>query len=334
MMQVPMVQPSQYQTNPQPNYNAVKIDINNPQVNAPGYSQNQPAAVPVYNSVPTASVYEMPQQSIYQPQQGVSQPTAIPAAVKEAPEVPPPVIVQPIVNQAPAPAVPENVEQKVEVKAPEAQKPQVDLNEFISKLANPDYEVQANAMESIADMAQNAPQKATELLDVKVVDALLGIMSKDSSKLEGPTPQQLQIREKIISGQSVTEAETAEANKITPMEQAERNKQYAIYTVAILDKLYSSEIEKMDKTVVPLTELPGAAGIVEQIKNNPNPMVRVAGIDAMSFIQRPEYKQDLTTLFNVAKNDKDSNVQKAAELALKKMDQPTTPQPASTEAIK
>lgn len=330
MMQVPMVQPPQYQTNPQPNYNAVKIDINNPQVNAPGYSQNQPAALPVYNSVPTASVYEMPQQSIYQPQQSISQP----AAVKEAPEVPPPVIVQPIVNQAPVPAGPETAEQKVEVKAPEAQKPQVDLNEFISKLANPDYEVQANAMESIADMAQNAPQKATELLDVKVVDALLGIMSKDSSKLAGPTPQQLQIREKIMSGQSVTEAETAEANKITPMEQSERNKQYAIYTVAILDKLYASEIEKMDKTVVPLTELPGAAGIVEQIKNNPNPMVRVAGIDAMSFIQRPEYKQDLTTLFNVAKNDKDSNVQKAAELALKKMDQLTTPQQASTEAIK
>lgn len=333
MMQVPVAPSPQYQTAvPQPSYNAVKIDIHNPQVNTPDYSQNQPAVAPVYNSIPAASVYEMPQQSIYQPQPSVSQPSA----VKEAPAVPAPVIVQPTtINNAPAPvvSVPE-VAPKVEIQAPEAAKPQVDLNEFISKLTNPDFEVQANTMESIADMAQSSPQKATELLDIKVVDALLGIMSKDSSKLEGPTPQQLQIREKIMSGQSVTEAETAEANKITPMEQSERNKQYAIYTVAILDKLYASEIEKMDKTVVPLTELPGAAGIVEQIKGNPNPMVRVAGVDAMSFIQRPEYKQDLTTLFTVAKNDKDLNVQKAAETALKKLDQLTTPQSASTEAKK
>jgi len=200
-------------------------------------------------------------------------------------------------------------------------------------------EQQANTMEAIAEMAQVSPKQAAELLDVRVVDTLLGIMSKDSSKLEGPTAQQLQIREKIMSGKSVTEAEKAEANKITPMEQAERNKQYAIYTVAILQKLYGSEIEKINKTVVPITEMPGAAGIVEQVKNNPNPMVRAAGIDALSFIQRPEYKQDLTTLFTVAQKDKDVNVQQAATKALEKLAKlapvPTTnPAPAAQSVEK
>lgn len=359
MMQVPTVQPPQYQIPlQQPNYNAVKIDINNPQVNTPpAYAQNPqiqqaPAVTPVYNSIPAASVYEIPQQSIYQPQATLNQP----AAVQAVTSVPPPVIIQPSVKtqpqmqlqpepqpqpqpqtqlqsepqpqpQAPAPVAIEAEPKKVEVKAPETKAPQLDLNEFISKLTGTDYAVQAKAIESIAEIAQTSPQKATELLDVKVIDALLGIMSKDTSKLEGPTAQQLQIREKIIGGKTVTEDEKAEANKISPMELAERNKLFSIYTIAILQKLYGSEIEKIDKgTVVPITELPGAAGIVEQIKNNPNPMVRIAGIDALSFIQRPEYKQDLTTLFSVAKNDKDPNVQKIADLALKKLEQTPAPQ--------
>lgn len=349
MMQVPTVQPPQaYMTAP-PNYNAVKIDINNPQVNTPGVSQSQPMATPaapVYSSIPTASVYEVPKQSLYEPKQNFN----VPPAVKEVPSVPQPVVVPPTINVAPsaqttapvptvvsnpvqnnAPVAPVTATaptapavatpQAVEVKAPETVKPQLDINAFIAKLSSSDYEEQANAMESIAELAQNAPQKATELLDVKVVDSLLNIMQADSSKLTGPTPQQLQIREKIMSGKPVTEAETAEAVKISPMEQSERNKQYAIYTVAILQKLYGSEIEKMDNTVVPLTELPGAAGIVEQVKNNPNPMVRASGIDALSYIQRPEYKQDLKTLFAVAQKDKDVNVQQAATKALEKLAQ-------------
>lgn len=339
MMQVPLTQATQCQTALQPNYNAVKIDIHNPQVNTPGSQApaSAPVTAPIY-AYPQAQVYEMPQQSIYKPQQEPQQ-VSSPPAVQEVPSVPPPVIIQPSINQAavvpiaaPAPVAPAPAQQ-VEVKAPEVVTPKIDLNEFITKLTSPDYEVQAKAMESIADMSQNSPDKATELLDVKIIDTLLGIMSKDTTKLEGPTPQQLQIREKIMGGKTVTEAETAEANKITPMEQAERNKQYSIYTVAILQKLYGSEIEKINNTVVPLTELPGAAGIVEQVKTNPNPMVRASGIDALSYIQRPEYKQDLTTLFTVAKKDQDVNVQQAATKALEKLAQVAdipAPTPATT----
>lgn len=385
----------------QPSYNAVKIDIHNPQVNTPGYNpQSEPVTAPMY-SYPEKNVYDVPKQSVYEPkeepkkeskpeqkQEQVTQPPA----VKEVPVVPPPVIVQPPtapvasaqvetpkvespkvetpkaespkVDAVPVAQKTEEVKkeeqkvetaevkeakkeetkpetpiappQTVEVKAPEAAKPEVDLNAFILKLTNPDFEVQANTMETIADMAQNSPQKATELLDVKVIDSLLGIMQSDTSKLVGPSQKQLEIRDKIMTGKPVTEAETAEANIVSPMEQAERNKQYAMYTVAILQKLYSSEIEKMNNTVVPLTELPGSAGIVEQVKNNPNPMVRVAGIDALSYIQRPEYKQDLNTIFNVAKNDKDVNVQKAATKALEKLtsvaDAPVAPTPVVTDA--
>lgn len=399
-MQIPIPQAQQCQRPiVQPSYNAVKIDIHNPQVNAPNYSQNPiqiPTQAPNYTapiySYPESQVYEVPKQSIYTPQTpAVKQPSA----VQEVPSVPPPVVIAqptapiatPSVSQAVAPSItpeiapeiapvaasavtqiaavapeivpakteevktteatptpevtpapvaetkapevtttpaieintPEVAPQAIEVKTPEITAPKVDVNEFINKLTSSDYEVQATTMEAIADMAQSSPQTATELLDVKVIDTLLGIMNADSSKLTGPTPQQLQIREKIMGGKPVTEAETLEANKTTPMEQAERNKQYSIYTVAILQKLYGSEVEKLNKTVVPLTELPGAAGIVEQVKTNPNPMVRASALDALSFIQRPEYKQDLTTLFTVAQKDKDAIVQQIATKALEKL---------------
>lgn len=62
MMQIPPVQPQQCcqccQSPAQPSYNAVKIDIHNPSVNAPA------AQSPVYG-IPSASVYEMPKQSAF-----------------------------------------------------------------------------------------------------------------------------------------------------------------------------------------------------------------------------------------------------------------------------
>lgn len=367
MAQVSAIQPLQPQTplHVQPNYNAVKIDINNPQVNTPG---SQTGVASVYGSVPTASVYEVPQQSIYQP-----------AAVQDSPPIPPPVIIQPSVNPSPSPAAPAAPPQEIEVKAPETMAPKVDLNEFINKLINNNnnytYEEQVSAVKEIAATAKNSPEIYTELLsifiskltnndykeqveamkgmaaitkissdissdfaadlllDVKVADTLLGIINTDTSKLEGPTPKQLEIREKIMSGKKVSEADEAEANVISPMELAERKKIMAIFTVTTLQKLYSLQIEKLYNNIAPLTELPGAASMVEQIKNNPNPIIRVACIEALSELERqlkrPEYKQDLTTLFTVAKNDKDHYVQIAAEEALKNLEQ--IPNPSTEE---
>ncbi len=311
MMQVPTVQPQQAYL-PQPSYNAVKIDVHNPQVNAPGATPTQvPSYVtaPIYN-VPNASVYEVPQQTVYGPQQNFNLP---PTA--QMPSVPAPVVVP----QAPAPAT--AAPQQPEVKAPEAAAPKVDLNTFVGKLSGENLDEQTNAMEQIAEITQKTPQNAAELLDTRIIDALLGVMQKDTSKLQGPTQKQIEIREKILKNQTVTDAEKAEADVISPMEKAETNKQYAMYTMAMLQNLYVSEVQKINNTVVPLTELPGAAGVIEQIKGNPNPMVRASGIDSLSYIQRPEYKQDLNTIFTIAQKDQDVLVQEASKKALEKLNQ-------------
>ena len=343
----PQMQPNMpymaQQATPAPNYNAVKIDVHNPSVSAPGVGQvamNVPQyAQPTmpYYSYPQAQLYDYPQaqtQPYYMPQQPVNYTPVAPAAT--TPVIPAPQNVAPEAVQAapqqviqqqnintPAPVVTQQpaTTPKVEVEQPVPMAPQVDLNSFIAKLSNPDYEVQANAMEEIANMVKDEPQKATELLDEKVVNALNTIVNTDSSKLAGPTAEQIAAREKLAKGEKLSEADQKLATTSTPMEQAERNKSYALFTSSIMQKLYGDEVAKLTGSTVPLTELPGAVTIVDQLKNNPNPMVRTSAIEALSYIQKPEYKQDLTTVFSIAKNDQDKNVQEAAAAALAKLDQ-------------
>ena len=343
-MQQPVVQPVAQQ----PSYNAVKIDIINPQAGAPTAPQPQYAqpTMPYYN-YPQNQVYnypQAPQQPYYMPPQMTQAPQApapqAPApAAPQAPVTPPPVAVAPVktepapqvvqqqnINVPPA-VVPEPVATKepaaatkpVEVVQPAPVTPQVDLNGFIAKLTNPDFEVQANAMEEIANMVKDEPQKATELLDEKVINALNNIITADSSKLEGPSAEQIAARQKLMSGQKLTDEENKLANTMTPMEQAERNKSYAMFTESIMQKLYGDEVQKLTNNTVPLTELPGAVTIVDQLKDNPNPMVRASAIEALSYIQQPAYKEDLKTLFTIAKKDQDKNVQDAANTALDKL---------------
>lgn len=337
---------------PAPTYNAVKIDVNNPTMSAPGVGQmNIPQALPQYPMAQpvapqpqyapvTQPIYNYPQAQMYDYQQAPVQPYYMPQQPLPQPVCPPCVCQQPapaeqvvpqqLIQQqninAPQPVVTQPQQapqeaQKVEVVEPQAMAPQVDLNSFIAKLTNPDYDVQANAMEEIANMVKDNPQKATELLDEKVVNALNTIINADSSKLAGPTPEQISARQKLMKGEQLSDADKQLASTITPMEQAERNKSYAMFTAAIMQKLYADEVAKLTGTKVPLTELPGAVTIVEQLKNNPNPMVRTSAIEALSYIQQPEYKQDLNTLFSIAKNDQDPSVKEAATAALAKLEQ-------------
>ena len=369
MMQVPNV-PNPYmqpiaQPVQQPSYNAVKIDIINPQAGAQQAQQPQYAqpTMPYYN-YPQGQLYDYPQTAqqpyymppqmtqapVYQPQAPVCPPCEVPVqpatpsvapaqpvqaeAAAAAPQpqviqqqnvnVPPTVVPAPAVTQeAPVqpvtPAAPTATTAPVEVVPPAPVTPQVDLNGFIAKLTSPDYEVQANAMEEIANMVKDEPQKATELLDEKVINALNNIITADSSKLEGPTQEQIAARQKLMSGEKLTDEENKLANTMTPMEQAERNKSYAMFTESIMQKLYGDEVQKLSNTTVPLTELPGAVTIVDQLKDNPNPMVRASAIEALSYIQQPAYKEDLKTLFTIAQKDQDKNVQDAATAALDKL---------------
>lgn len=365
MMQIPNLPNYNYAQVPQPNYNAVKIDVHNPMVNVPAQVPVQ-QQVPQY-ATPTMPYYNYPQAQLYSYPQAPVQPYYMPPVITtpetQAPQLPPaapqaPVMVPPTVAEAPkaaevptvpapqvvpAPVVtqPQEAPKAEEAKQPEASAeapkaadaagkpvdvvppapvtPQVDLNSFIAKLTNPDYDVQASGMEEIANMVNEDPKKATELLDSKIVDALTNIITADTSSLQGPSKEQVAARQKLASNQQLTEDEKKLAMTISPLEQAERNKSYAMFTSAIMQKLYADEVQKLTNSTVPLTELPGAVTIVEQLKNNANPMVRTSAIEALSYIQNPAYQKDLNTIFTIAQKDQDKGVQEAATLALEKL---------------
>lgn len=288
----------------------------------------QVATVP---AAPQVAVAPAPAQAPVAPQVAVAPAAPAPVEVPVAPQVvvvPAPQVVpaQTNINAPQAPVTPEPVatvapEAKPEVVPSETITPQVDLNSFIAKLNNPDFDVQAAGMEEIANMVKVAPDKATELVDTKVFDALTNIINYDSTALAGPTAEQVAAREKIMTGKEVTEAEQALANTITPKEQAERNKSYALFTAAIMQKLYGDEVARLSNQTVPLTELPGAITVVDNLKDNPNPMVRASAIEALSYIQNPAYKKDLTTVFTIAQNDQDPGVAETAKLALERLNQ-------------
>ena len=288
----------------------------------------QVATVP---AAPQVAVAPAPAQAPVAPQVAVAPAAPAPVEVPVAPQVvvvPAPQVVpaQTNINAPQAPVTPEPVatvapEAKPEVVPSETITPQVDLNSFIAKLNNPDFDVQAAGMEEIANMVKVAPDKATELVDTKIFDALTNIINYDSTALAGPTAEQVAAREKIMTGKEVTEAEQALANTITPKEQAERNKSYALFTAAIMQKLYGDEVARLSNQTVPLTELPGAITVVDNLKDNPNPMVRASAIEALSYIQNPAYKKDLTTVFTIAQNDQDPGVAETAKLALERLNQ-------------
>jgi hypothetical protein len=322
MIQSPCVQPAPAAQ--QPNYNAVKIDIHNPSVGVNGQSCQQPQ---VQNMQYTDPVYNYPQAPVYNYPNAGTQPCYYPP-VNQAPQ-------QVNVNNAPAqqqapeatqaPEVPEPVVSEPEAVKSEPVQPEIDLNSFTSRLSSSDIEQQKQAMEEISKVIKedetNGTSKASALVDSNVFKALNDIVSFDTSKLEGPTKEQAELRQKKMNNQQLTPEEVKLAETITPMEKAELNKSYALFSIAMLDRVYANEVMKLSNKLVPLTELPEAVNVVNQLKDNPNPMVRASAIEALSYIQeqRPEYNKDLTTLFEVAKKDQDPNVVERATEALNKI---------------
>ncbi len=214
--------------------------------------------------------------------------------------------------------------------------PEVDIPNVVSNLHNSDYDIQAAQMEEIVRTAMTTPEKALPFVVRDVFLSLIEIVQNDTSKLPAPSPAQTETRRQIIVNEVIkeyakeknldpqkmelpyklTKEEIASAVELTPMELAERNKEYALYAMAALAKVYTDEIEKESGTVIPLTDLPGVSTVVDTLRYNSNPETKIAAIDALLYIQRPEYKEELLSLFNLVKKDQNETVSVAADEAL------------------
>ena len=294
-MMINPIQPVQaFPINPFMQPMTIKIDIT-----PAGVQVNKPEAKPAQKTEEKKqpSVYDMPKASVYEPKKAdeketknkeitASQALAAQAMVQPAPAK----VAEVAKTEAPKTDNKKVVNKKPEIVAPEKMKTGIDLNGLIAILTSPDYEEQADAMEAMSEVTLYAPERAGELIDNKVVDTLLNIMEKDTSKLQG--------KEKEL---------------------AERNKEYAMFTTATLQKLYADEVKDVAKSTVPVDDLIGMAGIVNQLKTNPNASIREAAVASLGYVSKPEYKKDLLGLLKEATNDQDATVKAQANKQLEKV---------------
>lgn len=281
-------------------YNGVNIEILNPQGQG-GALQAPAASAP---AVMPAQYFPVQQPVIIPPYQA---PMQQPAVQEQVPAQTP--------VQAPAPQIPQATQpQAPVVEQPASQTSDVNPETFAGRLRTDDLEAQKTAIKDIAETVKNNEQAGPALLDTKVVDALVEVIDKDTSNLEGPSPEVLELRQK--PQEELSEQDKAKASAPSPLEDAEINKQYALYTISYIQERLNKELEKRNSSALELKDLPAIEKVVDTAKSNPNPMLRIGAIAALSHIARPEYKEDLNTIFELAKSDEDERVKEAASKAI------------------
>jgi len=271
-----------------------------PQAAAPmAQPYNYPVA-PMYNYA-QAPYYAMPQTPIYGPQPSVYTPPVLNPLPQQAfnPEVmqqtsaapvPPP---PSLVDQQPSPAKVDN-QKAVQPEQPAAQ---VDVAAINKALTSANLDEQTSAIEKIAEIGQSNSPESMALVNEDLFKNLTGVISADTSKLP-------------------------DADKA----KAEGNKIIGMWTMAVLQKnlrdAVNTELKAQNQPGLPLYELPGMVQIEKNIKSDPNPQVRSAGIQAVKYLAQPEdYKAISDVLNTVVQTDKDATVKADAQSVLSSLPQ-------------
>jgi hypothetical protein len=221
--------------------------------------------------------------------------------------------------------------QKPEIIPSEPILPKVDIALVTENLTNMDKDVQAQQMEEIVRLAIMEPEKAKNYLVSDIFSELINITKEDATKLTPPSQEQIEARQKLIANiiavekdpktvnnlpYQMSDDEVALATKLSPMELTERNKEYAITTLGALTELFIEDYQAKEGKIVPITDAPGISAIANALRKDPDSSVKLAAIDALRHIQRPEYKEELSAIFMLAQTDPNPNVSKTAEKAL------------------
>jgi len=316
------------------NYNAVDIAVDKPFMaqydreiyNYPQNNDTVPGNIAIIN---TETYYPIAPENVYKEQAVDKQE---PVSTQDNTVVPEPNITTPEAEKKNLVYF-NGTSKPVEIVQPEEIKPNIDIKSVVAKLSDRDYDVQAKQMDVITTTAIKSPSEAIEYVSKPVFSSLIKILNKDSSELAKPSEQQIETRKKIILNEIVkqkaeeegktdvklpyalTDEEIKSAMVLSDYEQAERNKEYAMYTIAALNKIYISETEKRTGNVLPLTDLPGIAEIVNVLKTS-EPNTKLVALESLYYIKRPEYKEELKSIYSMAASDENKNIaQIAANMA-------------------
>lgn len=278
---------------PSTDFNGVKLIINNPQ----GYAAagGAPVAQPAVSTIPAN--YYVPGQPVNFPMQPGYMPAAQPAQTPE-----------PMVKTEPA-------QNKPEIQEPTGDLPGVKVQSFTAGLNSDDINVQAQAMNDICDAAKSDDKVAAALQSNEIYDALINIINKDASGLQGPNEEVLAKRQELLSKATTPEQQAeAFAQTMTEQEAFIMHQREALFTIAVLQNAIIKLGEGQNKEVQ-LHTIPAIDTVVETVKSNPEPIMRAGAIQALSHIARPNFKPELSQIFTIAESDSDPGVQEVAKAA-------------------
>lgn len=310
--------------------NAVSINIYNPQAYGAG-AQPQQVPYAYTNSLyqmPNASMYNQPvQNDCYQQYMPVQTPqVAVPQLNAPAPQMMPQSVLTPAVQQDPMQAQPQvaaeqSVTPEVVEQAPQAQT--VNTDELIQGLKNTDLDLKAEAINKIAFCAQSEPETALQVVSEPIMQSLVEVINEDTTALEGPTEQQIQVAQKIAKGEQLTPEEEALSEQLSPRDKANKNRIFALYTLAMVQKLQRDELNEYIETqkangeqaIAPLKieDLMGYNDIVNVLKNDQRPEVKVAAIQALQHVATAEDKATIEGALTEALASQDPAIKAAAD---------------------
>lgn len=318
------------QAYPQGGANAVSINIYNPQ--AYGASPQAP-----YNY--TNSLYQMPNAPIYQPQAQTVQsnpeayqqyiPVQVPVAqpvIAPAPQLMPDSVITQPQNQS------QQVAQKPVVEVTESKEDSsvqsVDTEALINDLKSTDTEVRAQAINKIAAYAQEKPEIALQVVSEPIMQALVDVIKEDTTGLEGPTAKQIEIAEKISKGVKLTPEEDALSEQLSPRDKANKNRIFALYTLAMIQKLQRDELNQYIETQkangeqsidpLKLEDLIGYSEVQNIINNDARPEVKVAAIQALQHVAEPQDKATVEKVLADSLKSSDEGIKSAAQETMSK----------------
>ena len=321
-----------YPTQAAPTASAVNIQIFEPKAYSGQPTNN--VANPIYG-YPQQSMYSQPYMNQYQQYMPMQAPMYMPQAqqVQQLPQqsMPAPVLTP----QAPAAteqAAQAPAEQQAPAQQPDMQIQQpteqnqnaVDVNSLVAGLKSTDNKTQEDAITKIANLSQGTPDMQSTVLSEPVMRGLADIVKQDTSTLQGPSEAQVAAINKAASGAKLTPEEEALTKELAPKTLADKNRVISMFTLAMLQKNQRDEIDRYNATQDPNNQLPqlklndliGFTEIENAARNDNEKEVKLAAIQALSYVAKPEDKETVEPVLKAAMNDPEPLIQQAANEVL------------------
>lgn len=315
-----------------PSASAVNIQIFEPKAYSGQPTNN--VANPIY-AYPQQSMYSQPYMNQYQqymPQAPMYMPQAQQVQQLPQQQMPAPLLTPQAPATEQAPQAPQaTVEQQtpaqpdMQIQQPTEQNQNaVDINSLVAGLKSTDNKTQEDAITKIANLSQGTPEMQSAVLSEPVMRGLADIVKQDTSSLQGPTEAQVAAINKAASGAKLTPEEEALTKELAPKTLADKNRVISMFTLAMLQKNQRDEVDRYNATQDPNNQLPqlklndliGYTEIENAARNDNEKEVKLAAIQALSYVAKPEDKETIEPVLKAAMNDPEPLIQQAANEVL------------------